>query len=576
MDPQPQLPSLEMLIKPNQVASIACLDAEEKQKYVRGISEQWSKIQNHPQLNHPERVKAHRTLFEVTSRLQKMVHNYRQQHGQAGPPAGSRPVNQGQQGHPGASGPSYPTGTPASSGELYSEAVKQAVRNLKVAVPPDLYGATQEARQVWTQNERRKYAQLAQTYEKAVKSSQELSQFMEQKKQQNKAFSEQEMGHIKTRQQQFTQNVEMAKLNLQKFKRTQDHYHEQLQTYSQSMAQGGHALGGMDSLSQQMPQAQANAPAQPTEQPSQSVPVNPALEAARSSGPQPERSSTVSAGAIPQGQVPSSQSQTTQPQPSAAGGPVLKAEHPAVSTASSLPPHSQPQHSPQPAAAQVPTSQGPHPLTHQAAMAQVQRSYSQPNVTPANPNSNPHAHPSMPREPQPQSKWNTPKNLVLPPLAPVQMGPSRPTLSGGPSTGAAGPIGQPALQKHPGFVLEGEGDRVLSKKKLEELVRQVTGNADPEGAQLLDPEVEETLLDVADEFVDNVISAACKLAKLRGSTQLEIRDIQVILERNYNLRVPGYASDELRTVRKIQPTASWAQKVAAVNASKLTGGKGAD
>ena len=81
---------------------------------------------------------------------------------------------------------------------------------------------------------------------------------------------------------------------------------------------------------------------------------------------------------------------------------------------------------------------------------------------------------------------------------------------------------------------------------------------------------------MADEFVDNVISAACKLAKLRGSTQLEIRDIQVILERNYNLRVPGYASDELRTVKKIQPTASWAQKVAAVNAAKLTGGKGAD
>ena len=74
--------------------------------------------------------------------------------------------------------------------------------------------------------------------------------------------------------------------------------------------------------------------------------------------------------------------------------------------------------------------------------------------------------------------------------------------------------------------------------------------------------------------VDNVITASCQLAKLRGSSSLELRDIQVILERNYNIRVPGFASDELRTVRKIQPTQGWSQKMSAVQASKVTGGKG--
>lgn len=493
MDPQPPLPGLDVLIKPNQIANIPCLDAEEKQKYVRGITEQWAKISSHPQPTHPERVKAHRTLVEVTNRLQKMMHNYRLQHGQAGPSAGARPGNQGQQGHPGASGQSYHTGTLASSGEQYSENVKQAVRNLKIAVPPELYGAAQEARQGWIQSERRKYAMLAQAIEKNSKLHQELALYVDQKQKQGKAFSEQDMITIKTRQQQYQTHVNMAKQNLAKFKQTQEHYYEQQQAYSQNVAQGGHALSGMDSLSHPTPQSQVNAPAQSTEQSShgdQNTPGNATLEAARNSVSHPERSSTLSAGAIPQVQQ-SNQLQTSQPQSSTVGGPVLKVEHPAVSTASSLPPHSQPQHSPQPATAQVPASQGPHPLTHQAAMAQAQRSYSQPNVTPANQNSNPHAHPSMPREPQPQSKWTTPMNLSVTPLAPVPMGPSRPTLSGGPSTGAPGPMGQPALQKHPGYVLEGEGDRVLSKKKLEELVRQVTGNADPEGAQLLDPEVEE-------------------------------------------------------------------------------------
>jgi transcription initiation factor TFIID subunit 12 len=63
------------------------------------------------------------------------------------------------------------------------------------------------------------------------------------------------------------------------------------------------------------------------------------------------------------------------------------------------------------------------------------------------------------------------------------------------------------------------------------------------------------------------------LAKLRGGTSLELRDIQIVLERNYNIRVPGFASDELRTVKKIQPTQGWTQKMSAVQAAKVTGGK---
>ncbi|KAF7673465.1 hypothetical protein GT037_008788 [Alternaria burnsii] len=81
------------------------------------------------------------------------------------------------------------------------------------------------------------------------------------------------------------------------------------------------------------------------------------------------------------------------------------------------------------------------------------------------------------------------------------------------------------------------------------------------------------VLQLADDFVDNVISNACKLSKLRDSPQLDIRDIQVILERNYNIRIPGYASDEVRTVRKIVPAQGWANKMSAVNAAKVMGGK---
>jgi transcription initiation factor TFIID subunit 12 len=78
---------------------------------------------------------------------------------------------------------------------------------------------------------------------------------------------------------------------------------------------------------------------------------------------------------------------------------------------------------------------------------------------------------------------------------------------------------------------------------------------------------------MADEFVDNVITAACKLAKLRDSSTLDVRDIQLILERNYNIRIPGYASDELRAIRKFAPASGWTAKMNAIQAAKVMGGK---
>jgi transcription initiation factor TFIID subunit 12 len=81
-------------------------------------------------------------------------------------------------------------------------------------------------------------------------------------------------------------------------------------------------------------------------------------------------------------------------------------------------------------------------------------------------------------------------------------------------------------------------------------------------------------LTLADEFIDNVITAACKLAKLRGSGSLEVRDLQLVLERQYNIRIPGYATDDVRTVKKTMPSAGYLQKMNAVGAAKLMGGKG--
>jgi len=75
--------------------------------------------------------------------------------------------------------------------------------------------------------------------------------------------------------------------------------------------------------------------------------------------------------------------------------------------------------------------------------------------------------------------------------------------------------------------------------------------------------ISQLLLNIADEFIDTVTNFSCRLAKHRGGDSLEIRDLQLHLgepfnitaidgphhyspERNHNIRIPGFASDETR------------------------------
>ncbi|KAK3305830.1 transcription initiation factor TFIID subunit A-domain-containing protein [Chaetomium strumarium] len=243
-------------------------------------------------------------------------------------------------------------------------------------------------------------------------------------------------------------------------------------------------------------------------------------------------------------------------------------------------------------AAPTTTNSNIRPLTHAAAVnlaSQRQVSMAMPGMPNAGTSStpasglgvqgHPHAHP--PQQPQltPQSLQATkmPIPKALPEKA-TQMPTPVPNIGGigaGRPTYNGGVMNQPALPKTPAYQLEGEGERILNKKKLDELVRQVCGGtAEGQDGNLLTPEVEESVLNMADAFVDNVLHQACRNAKERGSKVLEIRDLQLVLERTYNIRIPGYSSEELRTVRKVQPNSSWIKKMSAVQAAKVVPGKG--
>ncbi|KAG5438372.1 hypothetical protein PCANB_002860 [Pneumocystis canis] len=134
-----------------------------------------------------------------------------------------------------------------------------------------------------------------------------------------------------------------------------------------------------------------------------------------------------------------------------------------------------------------------------------------------------------------------PEVLNVKPPIPVSIPPPRPTLTSGYTTTPF--MSTPGISKPPQYDID-NNNRILSKRKLQELVKQI--NPD----ERLDPDL---LLEVADEFVESVVSFACRLAKYRKSDTLDVKDVQLHLERNWNIRIPGYTSGEIRIVRKNIP-----------------------
>ncbi|KAJ5738325.1 transcription initiation factor TFIID subunit 12 [Penicillium malachiteum] len=471
--------------------------------------------------------------------------------------------------------------------------IQAKVNSLNFYLPPNV---TQEQVQTWIPEARLRYGIALQKQEVGRARLADLRQQYSQRQAQAN-MSQEEVQEFKNRQLAAEKLFREGSDFLNKFKEQQESFKLQSQGQNPQMSQPGQ--GTTTPVSQPAPAAPVPTQTASNTQavnatPSSGMPgqaptpaphtINSAVNAARNQAGQTAMSPSTSqpgqappsasATPVPSNAPPPTQRPQPQPQPpSQQGTPgtqVTFTQAPPPDGTTSTPASSQP------------INQGPpRPLSHQAAMQQAAQSYNanqnqqpqQPTITQAANNQQSHPQGYLANRSADSSSRNInmhiPKNLNVSTPEPVTMSSARPSLTGGPNH-APGMISQPAIQKHPGYVLEGEGQHVLSKKMLDILVRQVTGGGEGE---MLTPDAEEFVLQMADDFVDDVITQACRLAKLRPSSTLEIRDIQLVLERNYNMRISGFSSDDLRTVKKPQPTQGWLQKMTAIQAAKVTQGR---
>lgn len=490
--PMPHQQQHSNLIRTDQVQKLPHLNDQQKVQHTQLVRNLWEMLNNRdPQTS--EYQNAHMKLTQLSQNLMKGVRAYqqtRQQHA----------LQQQQAQAAAGQGQRSQSANPQTFAQLLPQ-IQAKVNALQFFLPPNI---SKEQVQTWLPEARLRYGIALQKQEVGRARITELRQHFGQRQGAGN-MSPEEVQEFKSRQLAAEKLYREGTDFLNKFKEQQENFKQQQVNRT----------GVQNPVPSPNPEQAAAAPANENRP---NVPIQPGQ------GPTPAPHTINSAVHAARNQVGQSMSPaTSQPSQPATTQPQV----PAVPAGLPQQPHSQaqlPQGNPRTQApfTQAPNIDGtsapvqpvnpqgvPRPLSHQAAMAQAAQNYTTTgnsnttntntnnSMTPHNMNqavANPHAHPQgyIPNRASDNSTRNInmaiPKSLNVPPPEPVSMAPARPTLSGGPSHGAMGMMGQPAIQKHPGYVLEGEGQRVLSKKMLDGLVRQVTGGGEGEG---LTPDAEE-------------------------------------------------------------------------------------
>jgi len=82
----------------------------------------------------------------------------------------------------------------------------------------------------------------------------------------------------------------------------------------------------------------------------------------------------------------------------------------------------------------------------------------------------------------------------------------------------------------------------VAEAQMRQAIRDLVYSVDPNAR--LEMEAENVLLDVASEFLESVTNFSSRLARHRASDTLDVKDLQLHLDRQHNIRIPGFVAAE--------------------------------
>lgn len=475
----------QQLIRPEKLLGLPSIGAEQKENLGKGIKQLWQVISSRP----PEDGKHKEALEKLQKLTQSIIETHRkfqaqqqaqgqqqrpQQQQQQQPQGGaSRPISQGQSATSSEGAPQQSNSFPGQVNDI-PEQFRRQVENMPWLIPTH-----NQTDPNYREELKKRYAAALYKQEFHFRGLQQADVQVQQLRSQGRDIPP----ALIQQRQKHQEQAAHAKAFI-------DQIMQQQQTLRQQQQQAArNANGPMLNQNQAQPQPlnqqnlQSNTNARPLPQ---NVPndvarqqqVNRPATASHAHAPPNIAATATSVGQSNVPGTPQLSNFTTprQPQPGSAGpfSQTTQASIPASGT----------------------QQQGPVPYSHQGAIDAAAKSYSSNVATQQPAVSGQIAGPTYNRtdmEKNNRKSWSISRDFKPTAPQPVQMSASRPTLAG-PNNGPMGPMGQPAIQQQPRYNLQGPGDRVLDKKKLDELVRQVCGGGDGSSAQGLHPEVEEVRL----------------------------------------------------------------------------------
>lgn len=457
-------PQQASLIRPEQVKKLPYLDQEAKARHEVGIQKLWDIINTRP-ANSPEQQQAYAKLGQISATLMNGMKQWNAKTLQAAQQAA-------QQNSTSTTSHASSNATPF---EQLNPAIQARVNATQFIYPPAMTEGQPNAEN-WLREAKARFGQALQRSEMAKQRKAELQRNLAARQQAGAATAE-DINMFNTKIQQCQKAIAESDTFMIKFREQQQSFRQQAQQAQQRFPNQGQPGLGETNDQPMLSNMPGNQPSQAPQGPTPHS-ISSAVSAARN------QASAAPAATSPQAE----QAQMTQAQNPLNGTPVSQHQP------NPSPYNIQQSHTDVPGSA-TSQHQGPprslshQALSHQTAMSQSAQSHAALQQQ-QQAQSAAHAHPpGYLNNPKKDDRQPITKNLQVAAPQAIAVPPARPTLNGGPGVGMPGQMGQPAIPSMPGYVLEtSEDGRVLSKKKLQELVREVCG---PGGDEQLTPEVEE-------------------------------------------------------------------------------------